>query len=67
MLIYSRVSQAYVDEIQNLQDPILFHYAIKSEAEARKPQFLPVTNKKKQQRKDPMSDPNFIGSVVSSR
>ncbi|KAI0093110.1 hypothetical protein BDY19DRAFT_989781 [Irpex rosettiformis] len=58
---------ACLDEIENLRDPILFYHAIKSEAEARKPQLPPVSGKKKQQRKDPMTDSNFIASVVSSR
>ncbi|KAI0696691.1 hypothetical protein BC835DRAFT_1271539 [Cytidiella melzeri] len=56
-----------LDEIQNLQDPVLFYHTIKSDAEARKPQLPPATGKKRQQRKDLMTDPSFIASVISSR
>ncbi|KAI0339768.1 hypothetical protein BDW22DRAFT_1360779 [Trametopsis cervina] len=58
---------ACLDEIQNLQDPFLFHHAIKSEAEARKPNIPAYSGKRKTQRKDPLADPAFIASVISSK
>jgi hypothetical protein len=65
-LCSSRRCLACLDEIQNLQDPVLFYYTVKSDAEARRPQMPPQTGKRKQQRKDPMADSNFIASVISS-
>lgn len=52
---------AYLDEINNLQDPDLFYTKIKEEAQAR---LRPSRGSKPQ---DPLKDAAFVASVVANR
>ena len=57
---------AYLDEIQDLQDPDLFYGIIEKEVSARFP-VIPSQSRKKQKPEDPLQDAAKVATVVSTR